>query len=95
MTGTRSGTGEDVGVGLIGVGLISVGWMGRLHTRAYQALPSVYPDSGLRPRLMHAVEVIAAAAASPESGTWQLVPAVPAVTFGGEPVRPPTQRVTS
>ena len=90
MTDTRSGTGED-----IGVGLISVGWMGRLHTKAYQALPSVYPDSGFRPRLVHAVEVIAAAAASAETGTWQQVPAVPGVTFGGEPVTPPTQRVTS
>jgi hypothetical protein len=25
----------------LGVGLVSVGWMGRLHSRAYQALPSV------------------------------------------------------
>jgi hypothetical protein len=25
----------------LGVGLISVGWMGKLHTRAYQAMPSV------------------------------------------------------
>src|SRR6266576_1782138 len=40
----------------IGVGLISVGWMGKLHTRAYQALPSVYPALGLRPRLVHAVD---------------------------------------
>ena len=40
----------------IGVGLISVGWMGKLHTRAYQALPTVYPDLGLRPRLAHAVD---------------------------------------
>ena len=28
----------------IGVGLISVGWMGKLHTRAYPAMPSVYPE---------------------------------------------------
>jgi predicted dehydrogenase len=42
--------------GEIGVGLISVGWMGKLHTRAYQALPSVYPELGLRPRLMHAAD---------------------------------------
>ncbi len=39
-----------------GVGLISVGWMGKLHTRAYQALPSVYPDLGLRPRLVAAAD---------------------------------------
>ncbi len=40
----------------IGVGLISVGWMGKLHTRAYQALPSVYPELGLAPRLVHAAD---------------------------------------
>jgi predicted dehydrogenase len=40
----------------IGVGLISVGWMGKLHSRAYQALPSVYPELGLRPRLVHAAD---------------------------------------
>jgi predicted dehydrogenase len=40
----------------IGVGLISVGWMGKLHTRAYQAVPSVYPELGLRPRLVHAAD---------------------------------------
>jgi predicted dehydrogenase len=39
-----------------GIGLISVGWMGKLHTRAYRALPSVYPDLGLRPRLVHAAD---------------------------------------
>jgi predicted dehydrogenase len=42
-----------------GIGLISVGWMGKLHTRAYQALPSVYPDLGLRPRLVHAADTAA------------------------------------
>jgi predicted dehydrogenase len=40
----------------IGVGLISVGWMGKLHSRAYQALPYVYPETGLRPRLVHAAD---------------------------------------
>ncbi|MFI6579217.1 Gfo/Idh/MocA family protein [Nocardiopsis sp. NPDC050513] len=40
----------------IGVGLISVGWMGRLHSRAYQALPSLYPELGLKPRLVHAAD---------------------------------------
>ena len=43
----------------IGVGLISVGWMGKLHTRAYQAIPSVYPELGLRPRLVRAVDTAA------------------------------------
>jgi predicted dehydrogenase len=42
-----------------GVGLISVGWMGKLHTRAYQALPSVFPDLGLRPRLVAAADTAA------------------------------------
>jgi predicted dehydrogenase len=40
----------------IGVGLISVGWMGKLHSRAYQALPAVYPETGIRPRLVHAAD---------------------------------------
>jgi predicted dehydrogenase len=40
----------------IGVGLISIGWMGKLHTRAYQALPTVYPELRLRPRLLHAAD---------------------------------------
>jgi predicted dehydrogenase len=40
----------------IGVGLISVGWMGKLHTRSYHALPTVYPELRLRPRLVHAAD---------------------------------------
>src|ERR687894_199139 len=40
----------------IGVGLISVGWMGKLHTRAYQAVPSVYPELGLKCRLVIAAD---------------------------------------
>jgi len=51
MAEASSGTVRDVGVGLI-----SVGWMGKLHSRAYQALPSVYPELGLRPRLVHAAD---------------------------------------
>src|SRR5919204_573006 len=43
----------------IGVGLISVGWMGKLHTRAYQAIPSVYPELAVRPRLVHAADTAA------------------------------------
>src|SRR4029077_9998756 len=34
-----------------GIGLISVGWMGKLHSRAYQAIPQVYPELSARPRL--------------------------------------------
>jgi predicted dehydrogenase len=51
MTTTPSGAARE-----IGVGLISVGWMGKLHSRAYQALPSVYPELGLKPRLVHAAD---------------------------------------
>jgi predicted dehydrogenase len=40
----------------LGIGLISVGWMGKLHTRAYQAVPVLYPELGLRTRLVHAVD---------------------------------------
>jgi predicted dehydrogenase len=39
-----------------GIGLISVGWMGKLHSRAYQALPLVYPELGIAPRLVHAAD---------------------------------------
>ncbi|MET0228323.1 MAG: gfo/Idh/MocA family oxidoreductase, partial [Actinomycetes bacterium] len=46
----------------VGVGLISVGWMGKLHTRAYQALPTVYPELQLRPRLVHAADTAPARA---------------------------------
>ena len=51
MTATTNGSPRD-----IGVGLISVGWMGKLHTRAYQAVPSVYPELGLHPSLVHAAD---------------------------------------
>lgn len=40
----------------IGVGLISVGWMGKVHSRAYQAIPVVYPELGLSPRLVIAAD---------------------------------------
>lgn len=42
----------------IGVGLISVGWMGRLHSRAYRALPDHFPELGLRPRLVVAADPV-------------------------------------
>src|SRR3954453_16776686 len=54
MADTKDGSRRD-----IGVGLISVGWMGKLHTRAYQAVPSVYPELGLRPRLVSAADTAA------------------------------------
>ena len=40
----------------LGVGLISVGWMGKLHSAAYQAVPRVYPDLKIRPKLVHAAD---------------------------------------
>jgi predicted dehydrogenase len=40
----------------IGVGLISVGWMGKVHSRAYQALPIVFPELGIKPRLVIAAD---------------------------------------
>ncbi len=39
-----------------GIGLISVGWMGKLHSRAYQAIPQVYPELKIRPRLVRAAD---------------------------------------
>ncbi|KAB1644335.1 MULTISPECIES: Gfo/Idh/MocA family protein [unclassified Pseudoclavibacter] len=47
----------------IGVGLISVGWMGKLHSRAYRNLPLVYPELGISPRLVHAADTAADRAA--------------------------------
>ena len=40
----------------IGVGLVSVGWMGKVHARAYQAIPVVYPELGIKPRLVIAAD---------------------------------------
>ena len=41
---------------VIGVGLVSVGWMGKVHSRAYQAIPVVYPELGIKPRLVIAAD---------------------------------------
>ena len=49
----------DDGYAQPGIGLISVGWMGKLHSRAYQALPSVYPELKIRPRLVNAADTAA------------------------------------
>lgn len=54
-------TNED-GTTTIGVGLISVGWMGQLHSRAYSNLRYVYPELGIKPRLVHAADPAAARA---------------------------------
>jgi predicted dehydrogenase len=40
----------------VGVGLISVGWMGKVHSRAYQSIPVVYPELGIKPRLIIAAD---------------------------------------
>jgi len=40
----------------IGVGLVSLGWMGRLHTKAYQAVPVTYPELAVRPVLAHVAD---------------------------------------
>ncbi len=42
----------------VGVGLISVGWMGKVHSRAYQSLPVVYPELGIKPRLIIAADIV-------------------------------------
>ncbi|GAB3803750.1 Gfo/Idh/MocA family oxidoreductase [Humibacter antri] len=42
--------------GRLGVGLISVGWMGNVHTRAYQAVPARYPELRLQPELVHVAD---------------------------------------
>ena len=50
---------NDDGYARPGIGLISVGWMGKLHSRAYQAIPQVYPELKIRPRLVHAADTAA------------------------------------
>ena len=42
----------------IGVGLISVGWMGKVHARAYQDLPVVYPELNVQPELVIAADPV-------------------------------------
>ncbi len=40
----------------IGVGLISAGWMGRLHSRAYRAVPVHFPEIGVHPEMVVAAD---------------------------------------
>ena len=40
----------------IGVGLISVGWMGKVHSKAYALLPSFYPELNVKTRLVIACD---------------------------------------
>lgn len=44
----------------IGVGLVGVGWMGRLHSRAYLAVPDHYPELQVMPALISAADPVAA-----------------------------------
>lgn len=46
----------DSGYTRPGIGLVSVGWMGKLHSRAYQSIPLVYPELKIRPRLVRAAD---------------------------------------
>jgi predicted dehydrogenase len=46
----------DDGYARPGIGLISVGWMGKLHSRAYQFIPLTYPELKIRPRFVHAAD---------------------------------------
>src|SRR5689334_23943012 len=40
----------------IGVGVVGFGWMGQVHTRAYERVRSHYPDLPLRPELVAVAE---------------------------------------
>jgi predicted dehydrogenase len=44
----------------LGIGLISAGWMGRLHSRAYLAIPDKYADWNIRPELVIVADPVAA-----------------------------------
>jgi predicted dehydrogenase len=41
----------------VGIGVIGMGWMGRVHTAAYNRLPEHFPDLGVTPRLEVAADV--------------------------------------
>ncbi|WOP19225.1 Gfo/Idh/MocA family oxidoreductase [Raineyella sp. LH-20] len=43
----------------VGVGVISLGWMGRVHARAYRGVAEYFPDLGVRPRLVSACDTVA------------------------------------
>lgn len=40
----------------VNVGLVSVGWMGRLHSRAYSVLPLYFPELNVKARLVTAAD---------------------------------------
>lgn len=59
MSGATERTAGNGGTRRIGVGLVGLGWMGRLHTKAYLAVPAVYPELALRPVPVHVSDVSA------------------------------------
>ena len=54
--GHGAGQSRSSGHRTLGVGLVSVGWMGRLHSRAYLAAAQHYPDLPSRARLVVAAD---------------------------------------
>ncbi len=44
----------------LGIGVISLGWMGRLHARAYRNLPEFYPELQVKPELVIAADPVPA-----------------------------------
>ena len=54
---------------VIGIGLVGYGGIGRMHALCYRMLPLVYPDLGIRVRLMG---VVTASAASAERAQCEL-----------------------
>lgn len=44
----------------LGIGLISVGWMGRLHSKAYSSIRYAYPEAEFSPRLVVAADAVQA-----------------------------------
>jgi len=64
----------------IGIGTVSLGWMGKLHTRAYRRLFDHYPECALEPRLVIAADVVDGARETAErlgyenwTGDWREV----------------------
>lgn len=50
--------GREPGMRELGVAVVGLGWMGRLHATSYLRLPVLYPELGIRPRLVVAVDPV-------------------------------------
>lgn len=50
--------GPELGMRELGVAVVGLGWMGRLHATSYLRLPVLYPELGIRPRLVVAVDPV-------------------------------------